>query len=298
MKAALANALRPISVIASQLRGTGLPRISEALRRRHQRRWHGGEVTIDDFQGGIRMAVDPAEHMGSYIYWFDAYSRGEIRLIRRLLQLGQCFVDVGANIGEFTLVAAQCVGRTGHVISFEPVPQIRARLKRNVALNNFSWVEIRPEALGNEAREVELFSGDYDGEFHLGLPTAFRSDERRDRIATAELVTLDEMWPELGTAGVAGMKLDIEGGELAALKGAEGVIDRHRPWIICEIGKDTCEAAGYEAGDVFAWFVRHGYSISRVDEDGRLRALSTAEHLNDWQNVFARPSGLDDWGAN
>ena len=113
-------------------------------------------VTTHD---GFRIWADPAEWVGQYIYATGRYEEGVVALVNRLLRPGDCFIDVGANIGYLTLAGARAVGPTGSVIAFEPLPAARAWLERNVALNDGLRVSIRGEAVCDRTATAVLNVG-------------------------------------------------------------------------------------------------------------------------------------------
>jgi len=104
---------------------------------------------------------------------WEAY---ETQLTLRHLQRGDVYVDVGANIGYYTLVAAQRVGVTGKVIAYEPDPDNFALLKANVERNNLSNVTLFPFALHDTGGEGQLFlSGDNFGDHRIYDASATRA---------------------------------------------------------------------------------------------------------------------------
>jgi FkbM family methyltransferase len=261
-----------------KMQGTGLPRISEAIRR-HTARWaskHPDEalVWIDDFCGSLRFCCDLSEHMGSQIFFKGSYSGGQLTVLRRLLDLDAVFVDAGANQGEFTVCAANCV-TDGHVFSFEPVPAIRERLERNVAANRFKNVTVHPVGLSDDSEDdVPIFGADAafsDGTQHIGLPTLFDVSGRKTPLAHIDLRRLDDMLPE--TQRVDVIKVDVEGAELSVLQGAEATIRREKPAIIFEANRETSQAAGYPVEALFDWLKGQGYELQVIGPDGGLKPL-------------------------
>jgi len=277
--------LRPFSIAAARQRGTGLPRLSAWLLRHFQKR--GGVEEISDFQGNVRLAVDLRDHMGGRIFWFDSYSTTELKLLRSLLAPGDIFIDAGANIGEFTLVAAQVVGSTGKVVSIEPMPAIRSKLEKHVAWNDFAdIVTIIPFAVGEREGSVSMYAPPAGaGEMHEGLPTIFASAERSDKVADVAMTTIDKLAADL--PAVTGMKLDIEGAEPQALRGAIETLKRHRPWLIIEMGSDT-RLEGYDPAEIFDLLLGLDYAFARIEENGALTPLHGPADLRPWQNVLVR----------
>ena len=228
--------------------------------------------------------------MGSQIFWFGYYSRDVVHCLDALLGPGQVFVDGGANIGEITLVAAKRVGPEGRVIAFEPMGSIRERLAANVDANRFAQVEIVGKGLSDAPgrRPIFVSGSDYeDGSSHSGLGTIYASQQRSAVASEIELTTLDAIMRDRDLERLDGIKLDIEGAELAAIRGAAELLRRFRPWLVVEIGRGTCNAAGYEPADILA--ALPGYEFARIGRKGRLDPIASGD-LDDWQNVLCRPA--------
>lgn len=277
---------RAASVNIRKLRGTH-PLI-DSLRRMSYR---FGNVEVFDFDGDLSMTLDLSEHMAGQIFWFGYYSRDIVAILKRHLKPGDVFIDGGANIGELTLVAAKCVGPTGKVVSFEPVETIHEKLARHVSRNGFDGiVTLQQMGLSDRTGEDTIYAATSiydDGSAHTGLGTIYPTAERGAPIGTIDLTTLDVIAADMRLARLAGIKLDIEGAELGALKGAREVLARFKPWLIVEIGRETCRAAGYEPDEVLA--AMPGYSFARIERHGRLIPIAAGD-LQDWQNVMCLPS--------
>ena len=151
-------------------------------------------------------------------------------LFRKYLRPGDTFVDVGANVGYFTLLAAACVGPTGHVHSFEPNPRVFKELQRNVMLNRFSQVALNNCALSNRAETIQLW---VNPEIDSGLASMRRTSELLTETFACEAVTLDQYVAQKEPGKVRAMKLDVEGAELLVVQGAENLLDSaDRPDLI------------------------------------------------------------------
>jgi len=221
------------------------------------------------------LCCDLAEHMGSQIFFRGAYSGGQLKILRRLLDQDSVFVDAGANQGEFTVCAASVIA-DGTVHAFEPVPNVRQHLERNLEANGFTNVVIQSVGLSDaSADEVPIYGADstfHDGTQHIGLPTLFRVSGRSEALALIALRRLDDVLPDHQRVNV--IKIDVEGAEWAVLKGAEATIARERPAIIFEANEETYEAAGYSMSDVFEWMRARGYDLRVIDAAGGLHSLN------------------------
>src|SRR5438874_403004 len=138
-----------------------------------------------------------------------------------LLRRGDRVVDGGAHIGYLTLLASRCVGPSGEVHAFEPVPRTFAALGENVRLNRATNVRTNRVALAARAGELELeVPIDPEGEGLLAWgATSVRL--RRGPIERAPAMTLDEYARGYGFDRIALLKLDLEGAELDALRGMD-----------------------------------------------------------------------------
>jgi FkbM family methyltransferase len=287
---ALLKLARKIAIQIRRVPGTHL--VINAVR---QLAFGKGDVIIDDFDRTLRMKLSLSEHMGSQIFWFGFYNRDILMLMsRRLLRPGMTFIDGGANIGEVTLFAAKRVGPSGRIVSFEPLTRLAALCRANVAMNGFDHVSVEELGLSDHAGDLpcyiasELYS---DGSFHDGQATLYASDLRGQIVQSIKLTTIDDYFASKAIDRVDGIKLDIEGAELSALRGARQVLERFRPWLIIEIGLETCEAAGYRGEAIFDFLSPLGYRFFKIGRKGRLYPMQKAD-ICWFQNVLCT-SGSD-----
>lgn len=164
--------------------------------------------------------------------------------------------DVGANVGFYTLIASRLVG-DGKVVAFEPLPVNREALRRNLALNGMSNVEVSALAIGSHdghARfEHRWSSGRADLQAKLDVRAQVAGAEHDDSGAAeyidVEMGTLDSQLQRFVAPSL--LKMDIEGGEVGALEGASELLSKHRPTVICEFHgtngpvSDLLEGQGY-----------------------------------------------------
>ena len=105
---------------------------------------------------GPRLFVNLQDYVIGVQTVLGIYEQEEIALVQRLVQPGHHVIDIGANIGVFTVTLAQSVGATGRVYAFEPIPHLAALLFRSIAENHFDWVTLEQAALSAERGSVEL----------------------------------------------------------------------------------------------------------------------------------------------
>jgi FkbM family methyltransferase len=178
---------------------------------------------------------------------FTGFELNERRFVCRFLTAGMTVLDIGAHAGLYTMTASKLVGPSGCVISFEPSPRERQRLKRHLWLNRCRNVTVQPFALGEDESEAELFVVD-------GSETGCNSFRPAAGIAGHGLRVpvrrLDDCLAQGMFTTVDFIKMDIEGAELSALRGAESVFRVARPVLLCEIDEARVAPWGYRGREI------------------------------------------------
>jgi len=291
MMTKMLHLLRHLTRPAYQVQGIGLGRLCESVRRHAAKIAPKTALRIDDFRGASKFNCYLHEHMGGQIFFRGSYSGDQLDLLENILPADGVFIDVGANQGEFSIAAA-AVAKEGKVVAFEPVSRFRRKLSDNILLNNFAHVEVVSCALGEDEGSFPLYDQEgefYDGTYHEGLPSLFASESRKAPCEVVAVRRLDDVLVGFDITQVHVIKLDIEGAEWAALRGAEQTLARYRPTLIVEIGRETCQAAGYEPEEFARWIIAQGYRLEKVIRSGKTKPI-TAEDLGDFQNIVAWPS--------
>lgn len=283
--------LRCLTRPAYRIKGIGIGRICEFVRGWAARHAPQTPLLIDDFRGNARFRCFLREHMGGQIFFRGSYSGDQLTLIEKLLDTHSVFIDAGANQGEFSIAAARIV-QQGKVIAFEPVSEYRERLIENIRLNGFGNVQVITAALGEKEGSLPIYDRQEkftDGTRNEGLPTLFASESRHHAREVVQVRRLDDVLRELGIPRVDVIKLDIEGAEWIALRGAVNTLASCRPTLILEIGRETCRAAGYEPEALVEWLTSLNYRIEKVIEGGKTLPINPAL-LDDFQNIVAFPT--------
>jgi len=173
---------------------------------------------------GFHMAVNLQEQLARDIFFHGIYEPVTAAVIDHLLHPGDVFFDVGANQGQFSLLAAKKVGSGGAVYSFEPNGAVRRLLDQSIKLNGFRNVHVEDAACmakdGTCVLQLEASTGNAFG----GAKTVERTSESDGQ--TVRGISLDEYVAEKGIDRIDLIKMDIEGGEAGALMGMEGMLKR------------------------------------------------------------------------
>jgi FkbM family methyltransferase len=227
---------------------------------------------------GYKMKLNVSYRMAALVYWRGAHEWAPIYLLKNTLKPGMNFYDVGANMGEFTLLAANAVGENGKVFSFEPMSEMFGLLQHNIALNNFqNRVGLFNIALSDKKGEADLFAAtevNEVGSHEDGLHTLYGTKERSVFLQKIQLEKLDELFTEKNLSKPDVLKVDVEGAELFVLKGAEAILKKYQPKIILEFNSETSEAAGYTQQDLLSFLKPLGYQFYEIGNRGKLSLLN------------------------
>lgn len=197
-------------------------------------------VRETDFRyGRIRYPVNwPA--MALALEKFGDFSLGECFAFESILNPGDTAIDIGANLGVFTLVMSKSVGPTGRVLAFEPQPSIFDLLQQNLALNKAANVEPHMRALSSRVGEAFIEVSDLAVEKNMG--NAVLRAQASDSNIPVTTVRLDD-W-QISSCRL--IKIDVEGHEADVLNGSIETIERCRPWISTEMDREPVSYTWFE----------------------------------------------------
>lgn len=213
--------------------------------------------------------------------WLQAEEWDELIYLSRKLRPGEVFIDVGANIGLWTLVAASVVGRTGRVISFEPNPATHRKLQDNVSLNQRGDIVCPIRAAVSEVAGQVAFRCELD---HNVSSIASRPGEG---VIEVSAVALDDAVLSVSSVDrIAGMKLDTEGHELSALRGASEILGQSAPWLIVEFNSDLVGSRRLRDWPVYTHLTVRGYSAFRYGRSGDERAVDGEFEVRGYCNIL------------
>jgi FkbM family methyltransferase len=181
---------------------------------------------------GRQIRVRYREGIGLSTLLEGSFEEREIETLCSFARRDSAAIDVGANIGVYTVVLATAIGTGGRVLAFEPAPENVGRLRRNVQLNGISNVDLFPLAVGAGSESVALYLSD-DPARHS--TSAVAAERRAGRSLTVAASSLDAVWNEVRRPRVSVVKIDVEGTELDVLEGAGELLAACRPTLLVEI---------------------------------------------------------------
>jgi FkbM family methyltransferase len=213
---------------------------------------------------GLRMFLPPRwKGVEKLIFVFREDYEAELAFLDCALSPGKTFVDVGANLGIYALVASKIVGPSGRVIAFEPSQQSFLLLKENVALNSFSNVQIYPAAVSDRTGQAFLYHGADPGQNSLGKDPGLKSSG--EEVATQ---SLDNALDQASVECVDLIKMDVEGAEELVVRGANKVVSSYKPTIIFEVNQEAAARLGLSPRGAWDLLQSLGYKFFNVRGDG------------------------------
>jgi FkbM family methyltransferase len=228
--------------------------------------WWLEAIAVARLSFGGSVLVDAQDTCGRYLYYFGTWEPNLTQWIRQRLQDGDVFVDVGANVGYYTLLASRLVG-AGRVVALEPCPRAFRMLRQSLARNKAENVRIVNVAAWHESSVLKMFSG-----VELGMSTLMENWAARwdsPEYCDVPAARLPEILTSEEIAAARIIKIDVEGAEWHVIQGMAGVLDRCREdlEIVVEVTPAVLAAEGTSGGELLAFFARRGYRPYLLEND-------------------------------
>lgn len=231
-------------------------------------------VRLDDFDLYVH---EYDWDIGAGIIQSRKYEPHVTAFLKQHLKRGMTFVDVGANIGYFTLVAANLVGSSGRTIAVECNPKNCELIYMSLRQNNFDDVLVYPFAVSDGQKLMSFTSG-----FSNGIVSELAEDEKEAVIVPA--VTLDFLLQN--EPGIDVIKMDIEGSEGKAWQGMQQIIEKHHPLLLMEFFPSLLKrVSGTQAGEFLDSIFACGYraAVLPPTRKGLLPSSSATEVMETWR---------------
>lgn len=194
---------------------------------------------------------------------------------------GGVFLDVGANVGFFSLLAARAVGATGSVHAIEPVPSNARQVEINAAANGFANISVVEAAASSTSGTTTLLLAE-----HPGGAVVASAGTPPDPAGSLEVrtVTVDELVRSGALRPPTVIKIDVEGAEVDALEGMVETLREHRPVVVCEVDGADDSSLATRRSEVVAVLERCGYEVE---------PLERSYEASEWrvEHLVARPGG-------
>ena len=202
--------------------------------------------------------------------------RRELATLRSLITPGMVIADIGANAGFYALEMAECVGRSGRVLAFEPDPFNFGLLDRRARSAPLGNVDAHQLALGDEAGQAVLYCSAYNrADNRIGQS----HEEKHVESYTVQVRTLDEFAASKGLAKIDALKIDVQGAEARVLRGAAHTLAAGLQWLWVEFSPDHLRGAGVDPAGFLQNLAGYGMDVFEVTDAAELRPLTDyAEH--------------------
>jgi FkbM family methyltransferase len=238
---------------------------------------------------GTRLSLTLTNDLSRQIFIGGCIDPNEFAFLERFLRPGMTFVDIGANEGIYSVFAAPRVGPTGTVWAFEPSGRELARLRRNAERNALD-IRIFAAGLSDEDGDAGLIVVEerYGGQNTLGR--ICYEGVNQERVENVTLFRLDNFVRENPVSRIDVIKIDIEGAELRALRGAIETLHRYRPVMLFEVGRLQLSAQGTSPEELLDFVRAQGYTVYKFDPATGLPI--TAGKMEYGENMIAVPAEI------
>jgi FkbM family methyltransferase len=245
-------------------------------------------ITLAEGHRPLNMKLPPVWHgQAKLCYAFRWRNDDDLAFLIGHLPEGAAVIDVGANIGTWTLLMAHKTGRNGTVVASEPTADTFRTLVANIRMNDMSNVRLHRVALSDWVGTSRLYH-DMDGTRNsLGHTRSAVTDF--EEVAT---LTLDQLVKQERLTRVDFIKIDVEGAEPLVLAGAREAISSYRPVILFEINESAMRALNFAADSAWAILRNHQYRFYQLTEGSILIRVLECPRSG---NVWAFPEKTDPW---
>jgi len=233
--------------------------------------WSTGAVPVN----GLVFHVDPEDQcIAKFLLEDGVWEPAETALLLEQLAPGDTVVDVGANIGWYTVLASRAVGEDGLVIAFEPDPTNFELLRRNVEANGCHNVRLERKALSNERGTIELFLHNRNKGMHSAL--AFQTP---DGSIEVEAIPLDDYLADVPRP-IDFVKIDVEGAEGMVLEGMrETLVSNAQLKLLVEFAPKRLRRSGCDPRQLLEDFVDADNAILQIDPSQAMHPVTSAQQV-------------------
>jgi FkbM family methyltransferase len=224
----------------------------------------------------------------AYKFYKTHLETGPINSLQQFVTPGSLAIDVGANIGYFTLKFSEWVGPSGRVIAIEPdEDNVSGLIQELAAAKRDPNVQVHKAVAADKAGSVRLRRN----EVH---PGDHKISTSGDGIEISAL-TIDDVAKQYAGLPVSLIKIDVQGAELLVLRGATEVMRRHRPVFFVELLESALQEFGASVANVIELMRREGYVMQTLGDDGAVSPLTEGDLAdlrdeNEYVDVLFRPA--------
>lgn len=172
---------------------------------------------------GHKMYLDPKDSLDLSLH--GSYETLETEFVKSEVTKGDVVIDIGANIGYYSLILAKIVGDKGKVFAFEPAPDNFSLLKKNIEINDYKNVVLENLAISDKNGNIELYLSQESMGWHRIYPSKYCGENH----VKVKMVTLDDYFKEISLKDkISFVKMDVEGAELGVLRGMTSILKNNK----------------------------------------------------------------------
>jgi FkbM family methyltransferase len=228
---------------------------------------------------GNKMYVLPEDKFRRFYFFGDSYEYNETELFKRSIKEGDIVLDIGANIGYYSLIAAELINK-GKVYAFEPDPVNYEIFLKNIKLNNYKNIVPLQIALSNEKSRTKLFK-------HENNPGGHSLSDKINKkgFIDIETISLDEFVSTNSVNNISFIKIDVEGAEGLVLEGSEKLLEKENLKILMEFSPVLLDDIGTEPSFLLKNLNDYGFKIKNISGYNKLTPVTDFEEfVNTTQN--------------
>jgi|APSaa5957512535_1039671.scaffolds.fasta_scaffold00928_11 FkbM family methyltransferase len=202
----------------------------------------------------------------------------ETEIVKKEIKENDIVLDVGANIGYYSLIFAQLIGKSGKVYSFEPDPTNFEILKKNILVNKHENVILENKAVSNKEGNLKLYLSTENNGMHRIYPSKWCKES-----IDINSIKIDNYFNK--NQKIDFIKLDIEGAEYDALLGMESIIQNNENIVIfIEFVPTSLEEHGTNPEKVIDFFINHKFKIFKINNIAEKKEEISKEELLNFKN--------------
>lgn len=239
---------------------------------------------------GNKMFLDPGDSLDLSIR--GVYGELDTEIVKNEIKPGDIVIDVGANIGYYTLIFAKLVGKTGKVIAFEPEPKNFEILKKNIEINNYDNVIAEQKIVSDKCGKMKLYLSDSGIVGHR-----IKQIENLEKCIEVESIILDDYMKKLNLDGkINFIKIDVEGAEHVVLKGSKKILEKNNHLkIFTEFNREEIKKYDSDPDEMLSLLINNdfhfflpNYKTNTLSLCGKDILLTSDELLKENLNILCR----------
>ncbi len=211
------------------------------------------------YRDSIHLNLDLGDWIQKQLYFVGDYEKNEIDYLYSVLQDGDTFIDVGGNIGIFSLNASKIVGKKGKVYAFEAFTPNYEKFSQHLSINHFSNVTLEHLAVADKNDYIEILYNESYG--NVGMASSYLGNFTAKE--NVKSIILDDYVKNKKITKIDLIKIDIEGGEFSALLGMQEILTHYKPKIIIEINNIALKSSNHSEEELIGLLVNKGYSKTK-----------------------------------